>query len=132
MSPVCATAIRLFEGELFFLTLIIEWTDRCVVVRPVKHHAANDFDARAQSNRVCWKPARRMHSAENIFSAADKPYVERISWNAAAGARHHIVGTWTCRGVLNVPKEPELTLLSTYVSEPVSPLLYSGADPASR
>jgi hypothetical protein len=27
---------------------------------------------------------------------------------------------------------PELALLSTHASEPVSPLLYSGADPASR
>ncbi len=46
----------------------------------------------------------------------------------------HLIATeeWTCRDGLNVPKKPELTLWSTHMLEPVSPLLYSGADPASR
>src|SRR5258708_31617062 len=63
--------------------------NRRIVVWPVKHHAADDLDTRAQCNWVGRKPAGRVHSAKDIFFAADEPDVERISRNAGAGACNH-------------------------------------------
>jgi hypothetical protein len=49
MALVGAPAIRLLESQLF---LIIQWTDGCVLVWPVKDHAADDFEARARHDWV--------------------------------------------------------------------------------
>src|SRR5438046_835856 len=92
MPFVGASAIRLLESELLLFPFVIERAHRRIVVWPIKHHAAYDFDARAQCNRVGWKPAGRVHGAEDIFFAAHKSDVERISRNAGAGARHHRQG----------------------------------------
>ena len=40
------------------------------MVGPVKHHAADDFNAGAQRNWIGRKPAGRMHGAEDVFLAA--------------------------------------------------------------
>src|SRR4029077_766880 len=89
MSLVGASAVRLFERELFLLAHVIERADRRIVVWPVKHHAADNLNACAQRNWVGRKPAGRMHGAENIFLAADKSDIERVSWDASTSARYH-------------------------------------------
>jgi hypothetical protein len=63
------------------------------MVWSVKHHATDDVDARSQSDRVGREPAGRMHGAENIFLAADKSDIERVSRNAVSGTRHHGQGS---------------------------------------
>ena len=44
MSLVGAPAIRFFEGQLLLLPFVIKRADRRIVIRPVKHHAADDLD----------------------------------------------------------------------------------------
>src|SRR6267142_373651 len=66
MSLICAFAVRLFEGKLFLFSVIVERTDRCIVVGPVMYYAADD-----------------------IFLATNKSDVQRIAGNAGAGACHH-------------------------------------------
>src|SRR5258706_9911237 len=60
--------------------------NRRIVVWPVKHHAADDLDTRAQCDWVGRKPAGRVHGAEHIFFAANKSNIERIPRNAGARA----------------------------------------------
>src|SRR5689334_10752728 len=48
VPAVRAGALGFLEGELFLPSLVIKRTDGCVVVGPVKHHAANDLDAATQ------------------------------------------------------------------------------------
>src|SRR5439155_22779444 len=86
---VCASAVRLLESKLLLFPFIIERAHWRIVVWPIKHHAAYDFDARAQCSRVGRNPISRVHGAEDILFAANKPDVERVSRNAGAGARHH-------------------------------------------
>src|SRR5450631_2342474 len=105
MSLVGASAIRLFESELFLFSIIVERTDRRIVVWPVKHHAAHDLDTRAQRDWVGRKPAGRMHGAENIFLAANKPDIERISWNTDASACHHGQGSQARLMLVMGPKD---------------------------
>src|SRR4029077_4627223 len=95
MSLVGASAVRLFERELFLLAHVIERADRRIMVWSVKHHAADDLSACAQRNWVGRKPAGRMHGAENFFLAADESDIERVSRNTVKGTRYHGQGSET-------------------------------------
>src|SRR3982075_4557853 len=70
---VGAPAIRLLESELLLFALIIKRADRRIVVWPGKHHAADALDTRRQCNWDGRKTAGRVHSAKDIFFAADEP-----------------------------------------------------------
>src|SRR5260370_42370734 len=83
VSLVRALAIRLLESELFLFPLIIERADRRIVVWPVKHHATDDLDTRAQRDWVGREPAGRVHGADHILLAANKSNIKRIPRNAA-------------------------------------------------
>src|SRR6202043_3883417 len=63
MSLICASAVRLFERKLFLFSVIVERTDRRIMVGPVKYDAADDVDAGAQRDRIGRKPFGRMHGA---------------------------------------------------------------------
>src|SRR5258707_8720444 len=89
MPLVGASTIRFFESELLLFPLKKERADRRIVIWPVKYHATDDRDARAQRDWVGRKPAGRVHGAKHIFLAANKPDVQRISWNASAGPCNH-------------------------------------------
>src|SRR4051794_18926241 len=93
MSPICAPAVRLFESELLLFALIIERADRGIVIWPIKQHAADDLDARAQCDWVGRKPAGSMHCSENVFFTPNQADVEWIPRNVAAGAGHHRQGS---------------------------------------
>src|SRR6266404_752223 len=67
--------------------------NRRIVVWPVKHHAADDLDTRAQCDWVGRKPAGRVHGAEHIFFAANKSNIERIPRNAGRSCVSPWVGT---------------------------------------
>src|SRR5258708_24186526 len=67
MPPIGALAVRFFEGQLLLFSLVIERTDRCVVVWPIKHHATDDFDTRPQRNRIGGKPVGRIDRTGDVF-----------------------------------------------------------------
>jgi hypothetical protein len=93
MSLVGAPSIRFLESKLLLLPVVIKGADRRIVVWPVKRHTADDLDTRAQSNWIGRKPAGRMHRGKDIFLAANKSNIERVSWNAIGSARHHRQGS---------------------------------------
>jgi hypothetical protein len=62
MSLIEAPAIRFFESKLLLVSFIIERADGRIVIWPVKHHAADDVDTRAQRDwsagnhsAACWR-----------------------------------------------------------------------------
>src|ERR1700737_2127230 len=89
MSLIWASAVRLFDGKLFLFSVIVERTDRRIMVGPVKHDAADDVDAGAQRDRISRKPFGFVHGADDFLLATNKPDIQRIAGNAGAGACHH-------------------------------------------
>src|SRR5260370_38749933 len=81
MSLICASAIRLFEGKLFLFSVIVERTDRRIVVGPVKHDAADDVDAGAQRDRIGRKQFGFLDGADDTFLATKQPNNQRIAGN---------------------------------------------------
>ena len=76
MPPVGALAVRLFESQLLLLTLVVERTDRRVVVRPIEHYATDDFDTRPQRDRISGIPFGRMHGTSDVFLVAYQSNVQ--------------------------------------------------------
>ena len=62
------------------------------MIWPVKHHTADDLDARAQRDRIGRKPARLVHGAKHVFFDANESDVKCISRNSGAGACNHWQG----------------------------------------
>src|SRR5262249_39060609 len=89
VPPVRAPAVGFLERELLLFSFVIERTDGRVMVGPVKHHAADDLDARSQGDRVGWKPTCRVHGAHDVVLAADQPDIESVTRDIARRARHH-------------------------------------------
>jgi hypothetical protein len=64
-----------------------------IVVWPVKHHAADDLDARAQSDRIGRKPASLVHGAKlssltptspTLSASPGIPALERVTMGREA------------------------------------------------
>src|SRR5258708_35969598 len=51
-------------------TARLKRADRRITVWPVKHHAADDLDARAQRDRIGRKPARLVPCPKHVFFCA--------------------------------------------------------------
>src|ERR1700730_16955362 len=86
MSLICASAVRLFESKLFLFSVIVERTDRRIMVGPVKYDAADDVDAGAQRDRIGRKPFGLLRGTDDIFLSTNKPDIQRIARTAGAGA----------------------------------------------
>src|SRR5450432_2334233 len=93
MSLVGAPTVRFLKSELLLLPVVVKRADRRIVVWPVERHTTDDFDTCAQCNWIGRKPASRLHRGKDIFLAANKPNVERVSWNATGSARYHRQGS---------------------------------------
>jgi hypothetical protein len=57
------------------------------MVWPVKHHAADDLDARAQRDRIGRKPARLVHGAKHVFVDAREKRLAKFAASMNAQAR---------------------------------------------
>jgi hypothetical protein len=93
VSLVGAPSIRLLKGELLLFPVLIKGTNGRIMVWPVERHTAYNLDTSAQRNWIGWKPAGLMHRGKNVCLAANKPNVERVSWNAIRSTRHHRQGS---------------------------------------
>src|SRR5450631_2018842 len=105
MSLVGAPSIRFLESELLLLPVVKKGTDGRIVVWPVERHTAYNLDTGTQGNRIRWKPAGCMHRGNDICLIANKPNVERVSWNTARSARHHRQGSQAGLMLVMGPKQ---------------------------
>lgn len=51
--------------------------------------AADDSDAAAPGQSICWRPASRLHGKGDVFIGIDQPDIERIARDVLRRARHH-------------------------------------------
>ncbi len=89
VAAIGAAANRLFERKILAAAKIIEIADRRVFVGTIEQHTADNLDRRFQRDRIGWKPARRVHRADDVLFVADQPDIHGIAGNALPGAGHH-------------------------------------------
>src|SRR5579885_2875017 len=89
IAAIGVAADRLLEGEILPPIVVIQMADRRPQIGPVEQHAADNLDARAQSDRISRIPAGRIHAAEHIRARADQADIDRVARDAACRARDH-------------------------------------------
>src|SRR6266567_3331872 len=76
LPAVGAYSVWLFKRQILMPPLQEEWTDRHVLVGPIKQYAAHDFHARPQRSGIRRVPAGGMKCGNHVFTSSDQTDVD--------------------------------------------------------